>query len=161
MEETKTYEPVVATPLKDGEAATILDEERYQTLKRMFGSNDEADHKMGQLILNGSDLGKSIYWIWQLGRDGFCYKMVNLRTKAGRFIKGRIDLYHLGGMSPLSFAEFCNRQGWLTPDIYHRLEDKVIDSVHNQFKNTFYNVAFQIKEEYHHLPINKLTITQR
>jgi len=159
MEEEKVYVSLVATPLKDGEAATILDEEKYHTLTRMFKSKDETDHKMGQLILNTCDLGKSIYWIWELARAGYCYRMVNLRTKAGRYIKEKLELYHLGGKSHLSFAEYCNRRGWLTPEIYHKLEDKVIDSVHNQFKNTFYDVAFKVKDKYQHLPINKSEIT--
>lgn len=159
MEETKEYVAEVATPLKDGEAAIILDEERYTTLLRMLQSRDEADHKMAQLVLNTCDIGKSIYWIWQLARLGYSNQMVNLRTKASRYLRDKSCLFQISGKSPLSFAEFCNKRGWLTSEIYYKLEDKIVDSVHQQFKNTFYNVDFQIKSQYEHLPMNKEVIT--
>jgi hypothetical protein len=161
MEEViEKYVPVVATPLKDGGSTPVLDEETYNTLLGMLKSNDEGNHKMAQLILNTCDIQKSIYWLWKMTRElGWkTNNMVNLRTKASRSFRDLSTLFSVCNMTPLHFAEFCNTKGWLTSEIYMKLEDDIIETVSKRFNNTFYNVDFKIKNKYEHLPLTKTTI---
>ena len=158
MEETiEKYVPVVATPLKDGEAAPILDEEKYETLKGMLASRDGGNHKIAQLILNTCDIHKSIYWIWRLTRT-YASQMVNLRTKASRAFRDKSMLFNIWGMTPLIFLEHCERNDLITPEIYQRLEDQVLTTLTHQVRNTFYNVQITIKDKYKDLPFTKIPI---
>ena len=154
MEEViEKYEPIVATPLKKGEIAPVLDEEGYNTLRDMINSSDEGNHKMAQLILNTCDIQKSIYWIWKLSRHGWgVHRMVNLRTKASRAFRNKSNLFSISSKGSLPFIEFLDRQGWLTPEIYKREEETIIDLATRQFDHRFYTVEFTIKDEYKHLP---------
>lgn len=157
MEQTTT-EVLVASPVKGGEA-TVLNEETYNSLLTMLRSPNEADHRMAQMILNTCDIVKSIYWIWRLGIDtGYSSRMVYLRTKASRDFRDKSRLFYIITKTPLKFAEFLNEQGWMTPEIYKYLEAAIIKTLTIQFRNTFYDVAFQIKERYIHLPENTNTI---
>jgi hypothetical protein len=159
QELAQKYVPVVATPLKDGGSAPVLDEETYNTLLGMLKSNDEGNHKMAQLILNTCDIQKSIYWLWKITREGWITNnMVNLRTKASRSFRDLSNLYSICNMPPLRFAEFCNNKSWLTSEIYMKLEDDIIETLSNKFTNTFYDVDFKIKNKYEHLPLTKTTI---
>lgn len=159
MEEViEKYIPVVATPLKNGEPAPVLDEEKYNTLLGMLKSYDEGNHKMAQLILNTCDIKKSIYWLWMLVNKGNVHHMVNLRTKASRSFRDLSNLFSIYSMGPLRFAEFCNDRGWLTSEIYMKLEDDIVETVSGKFNNTFYDVDFKIKNKYEHLPLTKTTI---
>lgn len=158
MEEViEKYVPVVATPLKDGEAAPILDEEKYETLKGMLASRDEGNHKIAQLVLNTCDIHKSIYWIWRLAGK-YASNMVNLRTKASRAFRDKSMLFNIWNMSSLIFLEHCERNDLITPEIYQRLEDSVLSTLTHQVRNTFYNVQITIKDKYKHLPLTKTPI---
>jgi hypothetical protein len=158
MEEViEKYVPVVATPLKDGEATPILDEEKYETLLGMLSSRDEGNHKIAQLIFNTCDINKSIYWIWKLSRKQGS-NMVNLRTKASRAFRDKSRLFSIWNLAPLSFLEHCNRNDIITPEIYQRLEDDVLTSIVYQVRNTFYDVQITIKDKYKHLPFTKTPI---
>ena len=158
MEEVQEYKPIVATPLKDGAVAPILDEESYNTLLRMLKSRDEADHKMAQLALNTCDIEKSIYWIWKLCREAGYWNMVNLRTKASRAFRDKSYLFHIWNKKSLSFAEFCGGKGWLTPEIYQRLESNIQETMENQFRNTFYDIDYRIKDKFKHLSVTTTSI---
>lgn len=161
MEEVvETYIPIVATPLKNGEAAPILNEETYNTLKGMLASNDEHDHKMAQLILNTCDIKKSIYWIWKLCQK-YISRMINLRTKASRELRDKAHLYYIYGSSPIKFAEFLDKQGWITPEIYKHLESSIVSHVLTQVKNRFYNVEITIKDKYKDLPETVTPISRK
>ena len=150
MEDKKV---ITASPVK-GEAV-VLNEEIGQSLTKMLGSNDEADHKMAQLILNTCDIEKSIYWIWQLSRKSwYANRMVNLRTKASRNFRDQSRLFHITQKSERPFAEFLNTQGWLTPEIYQKLEEEIIERTETQCSNTFYDVVITVKEKYKHLALN-------
>lgn len=158
-EETiEKYEPVVATPLKNGEEAPALDEESYSTLEGMLKSRDEANHKMAQLILNTCDIRKSIYWIWKLSKSYYTNNMVNLRTKASREFRDKSELFHIACCSAIKFAEHLNKKGWITPEIYQKLEPEILNHVQRQVKNTFYDVTIKIKEEYKELANTKTSI---
>jgi len=155
MEDKKV---ITASPVK-GEAV-VLNEEIGQSLAKMLGSNDEADHKMAQLILNTCDIEKSIYWIWQLSRKSwYASRMVNLRTKASRNFRDQSRLFHISQKSERPFAEFLNTQGWLTPEIYQKLEEEIIERIETQCSNTFYDVVITVKEKYKHLALNVEPIT--
>jgi hypothetical protein len=144
---------ITASPVK-GEAV-VLNEEISQSLAKMLGSNDEADWKMAQLILNTCDIEKSIYWIWQLSRKSwYSSRMVNLRTKASRNFRDESRLFHICNKSERPFAEFLNTQGWLTPEIYQKLEEEIIERTETQCSNTFYDVVITVKEKYKHLALN-------
>ncbi len=150
MEDKKV---ITASPVK-GEAV-VLNEEISQSLAKMLGSNDEADWKMAQLILNTCDIEKSIYWIWQLSRKSwYANRMVNLRTKASRNFRDQSRLFHICNKSERPFAEFLNTQGWLTPEIYQKLEEEIIERTETQCSNTFYDVVITVKEKYKHLALN-------
>jgi hypothetical protein len=155
MEDKKV---ITASPVK-GEAV-VLNEEIGQSLAKMLGSNDEADWKMAQLILNTCDIEKSIYWIWQLSRKSwYANRMVNLRTKASRNFRDQSRLFHISQKSERPFAEFLNTQGWLTPEIYQKLEEEIIERIETQCSNTFYDVVITVKEKYKHLALNVEPIT--
>ena len=159
MEQTiEKYEPVVATPLKNGETAPVLDEESFETLVSMLKSNDEANHKMAQLILNTCDIRKSIYWIWRLSRSYYTNNMVNLRTKASREFRDKSDLFSLAVYSAMAFGKHLSNKGWLTPDIYQKIEDEIVKHVGRQVNNQFYDVSITIKEEYKELAQTKTSI---
>jgi hypothetical protein len=114
---------------------------------------------MAQLILNTCDIQKSIYWLWKMTREGWIINnMVNLRTKASRSFRDLSNLFAIYSMGPLRFAEFCNNKGWLTSEIYMRLEYDIIETLSGKFNNTFYDVDFKIKNKYEHLPLTKTTI---
>ena len=150
MEDKKV---ITASPVK-GEAV-VLNEEISQSLAKMLSSNDEADWKMAQLILNTCDIEKSIYWIWQLSRKSwYSNRMVNLRTKASRNFRDHSRLFHISQKSERPFAEFLNTQGWLTPEIYQKLEEEIIERTETQCSNTFYDVVITVKEKYKHLALN-------
>jgi hypothetical protein len=155
MEDKKV---ITASPVK-GEAV-VLNLEISQSLAKMLGSNDEADWKMAQLILNTCDIEKSIYWIWQLSRKSwYSSRMVNLRTKASRNFRDQSRLFHISQKSERPFAEFLNTQGWLTPEIYQKLEEEIIERTETQCSNTFYDVVITVKEKYKHLALNVEPIT--
>lgn len=150
MEDKKV---ITASPVK-GEAV-VLNLEISQSLAKMLSSNDEADWKMAQLILNTCDIEKSIYWIWQLSRKSwYATRMVNLRTKASRNFRDHSRLFHISQKSERPFAEFLNTQGWLTPEIYQKLEEEIIERTETQCSNTFYDVVITVKEKYKHLALN-------
>lgn len=153
METTEqTYVPLVASPTKTGEA-TILDEESYNSLVSMLKSNNEEDHKMAQLILNTCDIQKSIYWIWKLA-NYYAFRMVNLRTKAGRYFRDNANLFGIAGTAGPKFVEHLEHKGWLTPEIYQVIEKDTIERLKRVCHNKFYNVSIQIKDEYKHYPAN-------
>lgn len=145
--QTKTASPVI------GEAV-ILDAESTKALYTMFKSNDLADHKIGQLILNTCDVEKSIYYIWQLARSLAPTRMVNLRTKASRNFRDQSRLFFICQKGPRNFSEFLTTQGWNTPEIFQKLEDDVIIGTISQCRNKYYDVTLTIKEEYKHLTSN-------
>jgi len=152
QELVEKYTPLVASPTKTGEA-TILDEDTYNSLLSMLKSNNEEDHKMAQLVLNTCDIQKSIYWIWKLA-ERYASRMVNLRTKASRYLKENADLFWISSQSGPKFVEHLERKGWLTPEIYQIIEDETINRIKYQSQNKFYNVTIQVKDEYKHLVAN-------
>jgi hypothetical protein len=152
MEEQATYTPLVATPIK-GEAP-VLNAEVYETLKGMLRSPDEGNWKMAQMILNACDIKKSIYWIWKLTREGYASRMVNLRTKASRAFRDHSRLFYINSKGSLSFAEFCAREKMITPEIYQYLEEDIMNRADMQFRHTFYDTQYKIKDEYKHLNNN-------
>lgn len=147
MEDKKV---LTASPVGE---AVILNEETAKSLAAMLKSNDEADHKMAQLILNTCDIEKSIYWIWQLARY-YSNRMVNLRTKASRTFRDHSRLFFISQKGQRAFAEFLANQGWLTPDIYQKLENDILKATKLQCNNKFYDVTLKIKDEYKHLTPN-------
>jgi hypothetical protein len=160
MEETieiQKYEPVVATPLKDGEIAPILNEETYNTLKGMITSRDEGNHKMAQLILNTCDIQKSIYWIWKLARHG-SHNMVNLRTKASRSFRDKSQLFHISHLNSTRFAKYIANKDWLTSEIYQRLEEEIVKEAALRVSNDFYDVELTIKGKYKDFAFTKTPI---
>lgn len=150
MEDKKV---ITASPV-NGEAV-VLNEETAQSLAVMLKSSDPADHRMAQLILNTCDIEKSIYWIWQLSRKSWLSSnMVNLRTKASRNFRDHSRLFYISQKGERTFAEFLNTQGWLTPEIYHKLEETILRTTKSQCNNVFYDVVISVKEEYKHLALN-------
>lgn len=146
-----------ASPVK-GEAV-ILDETSYESLRNMFKSGDNENIKIAQLILAGCDIQKSIYWIWKLSRgDGFTHIMVNLRTKAGRNFRDMSKLFTLSVSPPTKFLMILATEDWLTPEIYSKLESKLINHLKFQCDNLFYDVEIKIKSRYEHLTETKTPI---
>ena len=158
MEEVvEKYYPVVATPLKDGETAPILNEETYNTLKGMLTGRDEGNHKMAQLILNTCDIQKSIYWIWKLARHG-SHNMVNLRTKASRSFRDKSQLFYIAHITSTRFATHLAGKDWLTSEIYQTLEEEIIKEAANKVSNVFYDVELTIKDKYKDFAFTKTPI---
>jgi hypothetical protein len=159
VEET-TYIPLVATPLKKGESPIVLDEEMTASLNSLLDSKDEGDHKLAQLTLNTCDIQKSIYWLWYLARKSrHCYRMVNLRTKASRYLQTNADLTGLQSRDESQFAEWLIDKGWMTPEIFTKLEPFVLEDLERQVANQFYKVTVQLKDEYKHISSNHDPIT--
>jgi len=128
---------------------TILTEETYNTLCKMLRSNDEGDHKMAQMILTQLNVEKSIWWIYKLANNCYVGKMVNLRTKLGRKFRDDTSLFHIAGMSEFSFAKWCNRKGWLTPEIFMNCKKSIIQAIKNSVSdNPFFTIDIELKEEF-------------
>jgi hypothetical protein len=149
---------IVATPLKDGEAAPILDQEKHDTLLGMLKSGDEGNHKIAQLILNTCDIEKSIYWIWRITKTAGHWNMVNLRTKASRAFRDKSELFNISNKSHLVFAEWLIVKDWMTSEIYQKLEDEILNTLSRQQKNRFYDVTIRIRDKYKDLAFTKTPI---
>jgi hypothetical protein len=128
---------------------TILDKESYETILEMLKSRDEANHLMVQTMLTQCNVEKSIYWIWQLAKNGYYVNnMVNLRTKLGRKFRDDSSLFWLSGTSEKTFASWLRKKGWLTPWIWAQLKQKIYNTHKNSFSNEFYEVTLTLKPEY-------------
>lgn len=131
---------------------SILNEETYQSLYKMLNSNNPEDHVMAQQILVRVNVEKSIYWIYKLASTYYTARMVNLRTKLGRQFRDSSNLFVLGGMIPVRFLRHIDSKGWLTPEIFQRVEQDVIkDYKKNILQLTatnFYDVTIKIKDQY-------------
>lgn len=158
MEETTTYVPLVATPLKKGAAPLVLDEEMYESLKSLLKSGDEENHRLAQFTLNTCDIQKSIFWLWKLAND-YSYRMVNLRTKASRYLKETAQLERLSSMDERKFASWLIDKNWMTPDIFQVLEPYMIKALKDKCDNQYYDVTVKLKEEYKHLTPNHQEIS--
>lgn len=158
MEETTTYVPLVATPLKKGAAPLVLDEEMYESLKSLLKSTDEENHRLAQFTLNTCDIQKSIFWLWKLA-DNHSHRMVNLRTKASRYLKETAQLEKLRTMDETEFASWLIDKNWMTPNIFQVLEPHMIKELKDQCDNQYYDVTVRLKEEYKHLTPNHQEIS--
>ena len=128
---------------------TILTEETYNTLCKMLRSNDEGDHKMAQVILTQLNVEKSIWWIYKLTKAGYTARMVNLRTKLGRKFRDESSLFSISSMSEFGFAKWCNRKGWLTPEIFMNCKKSIIQAIKNSVSdNPFFTIDIELKEEF-------------
>jgi len=137
---------------------SIIDEELYERLYGMFGSSDEGDHKMGQLILNKQDVQRSIYYIWKLARK-YSSRLVNLRTKDSRAFRDATDLFTLAYARETEFGNHLIRKGWMTPEIFGKIKGIIRDDIQNKTRNDeFYEFSIELKEETKHLdPDDELT----
>lgn len=153
MEETTTYVPLVATPLKKGAAPLVLDEEMYESLKSLLKSTDEENHRLAQFTLNTCDIQKSIFWLWKLA-DHHSHRMVNLRTKASRYLQQTAQLEKLRSMDETEFAEWLIDKDWMTHEIFMVLEKPILKALKEQCDNQYYDVTVRLKEEYKHLTPN-------
>lgn len=153
MEETTTYVPLVATPLKKGAAPLVLDQEMYESLDSLLNSSDEENHKLAQFTLNTCDIQKSIYWLWKLAKK-HQYRMVNLRTKASRYLQTTAELPSLRSMNETDFAEWLIDKDWMTQEVFQVLESHILNSLKDQCDNQYYDVTVKLKEEYKHLTPN-------
>jgi hypothetical protein len=158
MEETATYVPLVACPLKKGAAPIVLDKEMYEGLHSLLNSNDQEDHRMAQLTLNGCDIQKSIFWLWRLAKKHSA-RMVNLRTKASRFLQTTADLPSIRGMNETDFGEWLIDKDWMTQEIFQVLEPYILQDLKDQCDNQYYDVTVRLKEEYQHLTPNNKDIS--
>lgn len=136
---------------------TILNENSYQTLVIMLSSNDDADHKMAQAILNRIKVNESLYFIWKLSKN-YSYNMVYLRTKASRKFVVDANLWKLARLDETEFAEYLNELNILSYEIYQKLIYEIKNRIVRYNNNTFYDFHITIKEKYKHLsPEDKLT----
>lgn len=128
---------------------TVLTEENYLTLDKILSSNDEADHKMAQLILNQCNVQLSIYWIWKLAK----YKsnrMVNLRTKASRKFRDDSNLFYISHKNEYEFSKWLDNKNWLTPDLFQLLKPGVVRILSHDNTNRFYDLHFTVREDKKH-----------
>lgn len=127
---------------------TIIDEDAYNTLVGIFKSGDQENFVIGQMILTNCDVKQSIYHIWKLSNAVYTNNLVNLRTKAGRKFRDNSNLFSICSMGERNFAEFLERRGWLTKDIFTLLEEEITKATERQVRNKFYNVKLELKDEY-------------
>jgi len=131
---------------------TILNEDSYNTLLKMVKSNDPENIKMVQVILTQLNIEKSIWWIYQLAKNTWSNNLVNLRTKAGRKFRDDTNLSMLANSSEHSFAYWCNKKGWLTPEIFMKCKKYVIAKLKsNASVDPFYTVHIELSEEFKRL----------
>lgn len=134
------------------EDVSVLNEDSYNRLGDLLSSTDSENHVLAQVLLTKVNIEKSIYWIWMLCRMyKRCHLMVNLRTKAGRKFRDDVDLFRLQNMDAYAFAEWTNRKGWLTKEIYNLVKDAVILKFTSTTANIFFDMQFVIKDEFTHL----------
>lgn len=132
---------------------TILTEDSANTLNKMLGSKDPADHLVARQILNQLDVEKSIYWIWQLAKNHNT-RMVYLRTKASREFNTKAQVFTISYKKSLEFAEWLNNKKWLTHDIYQALKDDINKTMKDKLKNVFFDSHITIKDYYKELDPN-------
>jgi hypothetical protein len=131
---------------------TILTEETYNTLVKITKSNDPENIKLVQVILTQLNIEKSIWWIYQLAKNTYANNLVNLRTKAGRKFRDDANLFMLAGSSEHSFAYWCNKKGWLTPEIFMKCKKYIIAKLKsNASVDPFYTVHIELSEEFKRL----------
>lgn len=134
------------------EDVSVLKEDGYKRLGDLLTSSDSENHVLAQVLLTKLDIGKSIYYIWLLCRRyKRCHLMVNLRTKAGRKFRDDTDLFRLQNMGAYAFAEWINRKGWLTKEVYNLVKEDVLLGFTSQSPNIFFDMYFVIKDEFAHL----------
>jgi hypothetical protein len=144
------------TPAVPLPGTAVLTEESYRTLENMLKSNDEADHKMAQLILNQLDIETNILDIYRLSRR-YVNRMVNLRTKASRKFRDETSLYFIAYANSYSFARWLNQKNWLTTERFQKLKDDIVKEFSHRDDHKFYKLSFEIRDEYRHLdPNNEL-----
>jgi len=139
---------------------SILNEHSYGRLKGMFNSEDEADHKIGQILLSKVNVEKSIYYIWLLAQNCRPGNLVNLRTKAGRELNEACQgVVRFQWTSEPEFGRFLISKGWMTPEIFMKLKEPLRNDVHNKIaREPFYEFSIELKQENKHLdPDDKLT----
>jgi hypothetical protein len=137
-----------AVPVVSGTA--ILTDESYSTLKSMLSSNDEADWKMAQLILNQLHVQSNIVRIRELGK-AYCNRMVNLRTKASRKFRDETNLFYISYTNNYEFVKWLDGKGWLTTEIFQSLKPQIITQLKARDNHKFYKLSFEVKDEYKHL----------
>lgn len=159
MEETIPYVPLVASPLKKGAAPLVLDQEMYESLLSLLKSSDEENHRLAQFTLNTCDIQKSIFWLWKLAKHSNRNRMVNLRTKASRYLQATAELHNIAFKNEAEFAEWLIDKNWMTQDIFQVLEPHIIEKLKDQCDNIYYDVTVKLKEEYKHLTPNHQEIS--
>jgi len=136
---------------------TVLGEPEYHTLHKIFHSRDEADHMVGQQILNGCVIKDSIYWIWKLTRGHWPSNFVNLRTKASREFSEACNLFGIASMNKEDFAEWLvYTKQWMTPWIFQQLEPGIKELITKRAENKFFHIFSELTQRHRELnPDNK------
>ena len=140
-----------SVPVEITSAGTVITEHEYKTLLGMLKSTDEQNHKVAQLLLNGCDVEKSIYWIWKLTCEGswtITNRMVYLRTKASREFRDKCNLFVISNQDSESFAKWLLEKDWLTTEIFQYLRESIIKDLKGQCNNQFFDLYTTIKGEY-------------
>lgn len=129
----------------------ILTPEEFNRCISLIKSNDPADWAILQQVMLSLNREACIIEIWTLARINW-YRMVNLRTKAGREFASSLALSslgnHAGGQQILKYLQ---TRGWLTPERFLLFKDKTLNDLSSQTNHQFYEVRIELRPEYKHL----------
>ena len=128
--------------------SNIIDKDVYERLRQMFKSSDSENYIMGQAILNGCDVDKSIFWIRMLSLEFYNNKLINNRTKASKSFEVKSNINDIRNMDSMKFFTYLIKNELLTEFMWVMLTEEIKMYYKNISNNDFYNVEFKLKPKY-------------
>ena len=109
--------------VKDIAPTGILTDEMVASLKEMFKSYDESNHKIAQEILYNCDVENSIYNIYKLVRDVGVWKLMDNRNKNAKLFAERCSIYKLQDADAYKIIKLLNENypEQLTTEVFNEL----------------------------------------
>lgn len=128
--------------------SNIIDKDVYERLRQMFRSGDAENYTIGQAILNGCDIDKSIFWIRMLSLEFYNDKLINNRTKASKSFEVKSNINDIRNMDSMKFFTYLIKNELLTEFMWVMLTEEIKRHYKIISNNDFYNVEFKLKPKY-------------
>ena len=122
-----------------------LDSQMYNTLSKMFSSNDSENHVLAREILYNCDVLNGLYWVRKL-TGNFLYVMQDLRTKAGKRFVEITELHSISSMNSTDFLKYLVERKLLNREAYEKLMKDIRKELENSFQSDIYDVVLLPKE---------------
>lgn len=134
---------------------TVIDEDGYNSIMKMFSSNDPADWEVARRILYGCNERKSIYWIWKIMcKYAWTNRLCVMRTLAAREFRDSIAQFEICRMREEEFAGWLLDRRWMTPEIFGMLKNSILEYIVQRAENKFFDIYVDLKENKRALILN-------